>query len=102
MRRRRPMKRRELATLTPLRERGRVPRPAASEAGGLPQFARSSRGSNVAFRGITPDPATAIQAVTGSGVDAGQVGGTRTIKKDNFLNVDRQQRQAVRRPRKSN
>ncbi|MBV9334680.1 MAG: hypothetical protein JO243_02205 [Solirubrobacterales bacterium] len=56
----------------------------------LRQFAGSTSASNVAFRGITPDPSTAIQAVTGSGVDAGQVRGTRSIKKYDFLNVDRQ------------
>ena len=41
----------------------------------LRRFAGSTGASNVAFRGITPDPATAIRAVAGSGVDAGQVGG---------------------------
>jgi hypothetical protein len=45
----------------------------------LSRFARRTRASNVAFRGITPDPATAIQAVTGSGVEAGQVEGDRSI-----------------------
>jgi hypothetical protein len=34
-----------------------------------------SRGSNVAFRGITADPTTAIRAVVGSSVHAGPVGG---------------------------
>jgi hypothetical protein len=32
----------------------------------LPQSAGSLGSSNAAFRGIKPDPATAIQAVTGS------------------------------------
>jgi hypothetical protein len=45
----------------------------------LRRFAGSTGGSNVAFRGITPDPAPAIQAGTGSGVDAGPVGRTRSI-----------------------
>jgi len=40
----------------------------------LRRFAGSTGASNVAFRGITPDP-TAIQAVAGSAVDAGPVGG---------------------------
>ena len=34
----------------------------------LPRFAGSLGGSDVAFRGIRPDPATAIRAVTGSGL----------------------------------
>ena len=59
------------------------------------RFAGRTDASNVAFRGSTPDPTTAIQAVAGSGVDAGPVRGTRSINKRNFLNVDRQQRQAV-------
>ena len=46
----------------------------------LRRFAGSAGASNVAFRGITPARATAIQAVTGSGVDAGQIGGTRSTK----------------------
>jgi hypothetical protein len=41
----------------------------------LARFAGSAGASSVAFRGISPDPATAIQAVTGSGLDAVQVGG---------------------------
>ena len=45
----------------------------------LRRFAGSTGASNVAFRGMTPDPAPAIQAGTGSGVDAGPVGGTRSI-----------------------
>ena len=36
--------------------------------------AGSARTSNVAFRGITPDLTTAIQAVVKSGVDAGRIG----------------------------
>jgi len=43
-----------------------------------PGFAGSIGASSVAFRGITPDPTTAIQAVVGSGVDAGQVEGNRS------------------------
>ena len=42
----------------------------------LQRFAGSTGASNVAFRGITPDPATAFRAVAGSGDDAGQVGGS--------------------------
>jgi hypothetical protein len=34
----------------------------------LPRFAGSLGSSSIAFRGIKPDPATAIQAVTGSGL----------------------------------
>src|ERR1700750_188500 len=55
------------AAATPLRARYRGPRPAAWQAtcgavrGGIGS-------SNVAFRWIKPDPATAIQAVTGSGL----------------------------------
>ena len=45
----------------------------------LAQFAGSIGASNVAFRGITPDLATAIQAVTKSGVDAGQIGAVTHI-----------------------
>jgi hypothetical protein len=48
----------------------------------LRRFAGRTDASSVACRARTPDPATAIQAVTGSGVDAGQVGGTRSINKD--------------------
>jgi hypothetical protein len=40
----------------------------------LPRCAGSFSASNVAFRGITPDLATAIQAVTKSGVEAGRIG----------------------------
>jgi hypothetical protein len=36
--------------------------------------AGSARTSNVAFRGITPDLTTAIQAVARSGVEAGRTG----------------------------
>jgi hypothetical protein len=57
-----------------LRERRRVPRPARGLAT-LAPIRGEDRLSNVAFRGITPDPAPAIQAGTGSGVDAGPVGG---------------------------
>jgi hypothetical protein len=46
----------------------------------LRRFAGRTGASSVACRGLTPDPVTAIRAVTGSGVDAGQVGGTRSIK----------------------
>jgi hypothetical protein len=53
-------------------------------------FAGSTGASNVAFRGITPDPTTAIQAVAGSGVDAGQVGGLAQSTKTDLLNVGRQ------------
>ena len=53
-------------------------------------FAGSTGASNVAFRGITPDPTTAVRAVAGSGVDAGQVEGLAQSTKPNFLNVDRQ------------
>ena len=48
---------RGIATLVRLRGKRRVGRCAGSIGG-----------SNVAFRGIKPDPATAIQAVTGSGL----------------------------------
>ena len=44
----------------------------------LRQFAGRIGGSNVAFRGITPDPTTAIQAVVGSGVEAGRMGIARS------------------------
>lgn len=44
----------------------------------MPWFAGSIGASNVAFRGITPALATAIQAVTKVGVDAGQIGVTHT------------------------
>ena len=37
--------------------------------------------SSVAFRGSTPDPATAIQAVTGSGLEAAQVRGNHSLKR---------------------
>jgi hypothetical protein len=39
------------------------------------RFAGSIGASSVAFRGSSPDPATAIQAVAGSGLEAGQIGG---------------------------
>ena len=48
-----------VARVTPLRPPGN---PEASAN------LRSLGGFNVAFRGIKPDPATAIQAVTGSGL----------------------------------
>ena len=51
----------------------------------LPRFAGRINASIVACRGLTPDPATAIQAVTGSDVYAGQVGGTRSIKNQILL-----------------
>ncbi len=51
----------------------------------LRRFAGRTGGSGVACRGLTPDPATAIQAVTGSGVDAGQDGETRSIKNQILL-----------------
>ena len=38
------------------------------------RFAGSNGGSGVASSGVTPDPVTAIRAVTGSGVDAGPGG----------------------------
>jgi len=63
----------------------------------LRRFAGRTGASSVACRGLTPNPATAIQAVTGSGVDAGQVGGTRSINKTDTLNVGRQWRQVVAR-----
>ena len=68
-----------------VRERYRVPRPARglATAGAI---AGSIGASNVAFRGITPDPAPAIQAGTGSGVDAGPVGGL--AQSTNFLNIE--------------
>jgi hypothetical protein len=47
----------------------------------LPRRARSIRGSNAACRGLTPDPATPIRAVTGSGVDAFPVEGNRSNRK---------------------
>jgi hypothetical protein len=50
-----------------LRERACVPRPAGGLAT-LPRFAGRIGSSDVAFRGIKPDPAAAIQAVTGSGL----------------------------------
>ena len=40
----------------------------------LPQCAGSIGASNVACRGLTPDFATAIQAVAKSGVEAGRTG----------------------------
>ena len=51
----------------------------------LRRFAGRTGASSVACRGLTPNPTTAIQAVTGSGVDAGQVGGTRSIDKTDIL-----------------
>lgn len=47
----------------------------------LPRFAGSIGAPSVAFRGSRPDPATAIQAVAGPGLEAVPVGGNRTIKK---------------------
>lgn len=41
----------------------------------LLRFAGSVGASSVAFSEISPDPVTAIRAITGSGLDAGQVGG---------------------------
>jgi hypothetical protein len=64
----------------------------------LRRFAGRTGASNVACRGLTPDPATAIRAVTGSGVDAGQSGGTRSINKPDFWNVHRQQDVSVDKP----
>lgn len=57
------------------------------------RFAGRIGDSSVAFRGSSPDPATAIQAVTGSGLDAVQEGGV-TRSKDTFSNVSGQLRQA--------
>ncbi len=55
----------------------------------LPRFAGGTGASSVAFRGISPDPATAIQAVAGSGLDAVQVGGIARLTTTHLLNVDR-------------
>ena len=51
-------------------------------AGGYSEFRGAFRGSSVASGGLTPDPATAIQAVTGSGVDDVQVEGNRSFTED--------------------
>jgi hypothetical protein len=59
---------RGIAALVRLRGRRRVAR-----------FAGSIGSSNVAFRGIKPDPATAIQAVTGSGLYDGSAEGDRSL-----------------------
>jgi len=45
----------------------------------LPQCAGSIGASNVACRGLTPDLATAIQAVAKSGVEAGRIGAVTRI-----------------------
>jgi hypothetical protein len=50
----------------------------------LRRFAGRLGAANVAFRGITPDPTTAIQAVAGSGVDAGQAEGVARSRKTSF------------------
>ena len=63
----------------------------------LRRFAGRTDSSKVAFRGITPDPAPAIQAGTGSGVDAGPVRGLAQSTKTDLLNVGRQSRQVVAR-----
>ena len=60
-----------------LRERTRDPRPAGASAavGAVPGI---DCASNVASRGGTPDPGTAIQAAPGSGVDAVRCGVARS------------------------
>ena len=52
----------------------------------LLRCAGSARTSNVAFRGITPDLTTAIQAVAKSGVDAGRIGAVAR-RTDRFLGM---------------
>lgn len=54
---------------------------------GLQRSAGRVRASSVACRGLTPDLATAIQAVTGSGVEDVQVEGNRSITEE--LSVDK-------------
>jgi hypothetical protein len=85
----------QLGRETVLRGRGRGSRPAPGEAetaaarGGV-------RAVSVACGGPTPDPVTAIQAVTGSGVHARQVRGIARSKQQT-LNVDHDH--VKRRPR---
>jgi hypothetical protein len=64
-----------IATLLRLRGRRRVER-----------FAGSIGSSNLAFRGIKPDPATAIQAVTGSGMYDGHAESDRSLNSFSFRN----------------